>query len=75
MADQEFYSVYRERIENKLRHKNVQIARTERLLQTLPPEQRASFEGLLDEETAHRNELQRELDELFRLLEEQKKAL
>lgn len=75
LSDREFYLGYRERLEHKLRHKNQQIARTERLLQTLPPEQRISFGGLLDEEVNHRNELQRELDELFRLLEEQKKAL
>ena len=75
LSERDFYLGYRERLEHKLRHKNQQIVRTERLLQTLPSEQRASFEGLLDEEIGHRNELQRELDELFRLLEEQKKAL
>lgn len=75
LSDRDFYLGYRERLEHKLRHKNQQIARTERLLQTLPTEQRTSFEGLLDEECNHRNDIQRELDELFRLLEEQKKDL
>ena len=31
-----FYIGYRTRLENKLRHKNTQIARAERLLPTLP---------------------------------------
>lgn len=74
LSDREFYMGYRERLEHKLRHKNQQIARTERLLQTLPPEQRSSFVVLLEEECSHRIELERELDDLFRILEEQKKA-
>jgi CheY-like chemotaxis protein len=36
LGEKEFYQGYRERLESKLRHKNVQISRTERLLQTLP---------------------------------------
>jgi hypothetical protein len=39
MNDEEFYTGYRERLESKLRYKNTQIARTERLLQTLPQDQ------------------------------------
>ncbi len=74
LSDKEFYTGYRERLESKLRHKNQQISRTERLLGTLPVEQRPSFEGLLAEERSHRDEIQAELDELFRLLEEQKKS-
>ena len=36
LGEHEFYSGYRERLEHKLRHKNTQISRTERLLTTLP---------------------------------------
>ena len=68
MSDDEFYQGYRERLEAKLRHKNTQIARTERLLPTLPTEQRPSFEALLNEARQHRDEIQEELDQLYKLL-------
>jgi len=45
MSESDFYRGYRERLENKLRHKSQQIARTERLLATLPPEQKPAFES------------------------------
>lgn len=73
LNDQEFYQGYRERLEAKLRHKVTQITRTERLLQTLSPEQKPAFEALLTEARTHRAEIQKELDELYRLLEEVKK--
>jgi len=66
----EFYRGYRERLENKLRHKNTQIARTRRLLENLPEEQKPAFQALLEEARGHRDEIQQELDELFRLLEQ-----
>jgi CheY-like chemotaxis protein len=70
MDERDFYLGYRERLESKLRHKNTQIARTERLLETLPDEQKPSFEALLTEARSHRDEIQRELDHLYRLLEQ-----
>lgn len=70
MDEQEFYRGYRERLEYKLRHKVNQIQRTERLLETLPDEQRPAFEALLKEVRSHRDEIQRELDELYRLIEQ-----
>jgi CheY-like chemotaxis protein len=73
MSDDQFYQGYRERLESKLRHKNTQIARTERLLPTLPAEQRPSFEALLNEARQHRDEIQDELDQLYKLLEQVKK--
>lgn len=70
LDEQEFYQGYRERLEYKLRHKINQILRTERLLETLPDEQRPAFEALLQEVRSHRDEIQRELDELYRLIEQ-----
>jgi len=70
MSDTQFYQGYRERLEAKLRHKNTQIARTERLLPTLPLEQRPSFEALLTEARQHRDEIQSELDQLYKILEQ-----
>lgn len=74
MTDNEFYKGYRERLEHKLHHKSVQIARTERLLQTLPEEQKPAFEALLAQAESDRREIQVELDELLKILNEGKQA-
>lgn len=70
MNTEQFYKGYRDRLENKLRHKIGQIQRTERLLESLPAEQKPAFKSLLDEACGHRQEIQHELDELYRLLEQ-----
>ncbi len=72
MNERDFYQGYRERLEHKLRHKNTQIARTERLLATLPVEQKPAFETLLKSATSDRDEIQRELDQLYKILQELK---
>lgn len=69
LGDVEFYQGYLRRLESKLRHKNSQIVRTERLLETLPVDQKASFEALLQQEVSDRDEIQIELDELYRILD------
>ena len=69
LGEREFYIGYRERLEHKMRHKINQIQRTERLLETLPEEQKPAFKALLDEACGHRDEIQKELDELYQLLE------
>jgi CheY-like chemotaxis protein len=69
LGEREFYQGYRERLQDKLRHKNVQIQRTERLLETLPAEQQPAFRALLAEARCHRDEIQAELDQLHRLLQ------
>jgi CheY-like chemotaxis protein len=70
LDEQQFYRGYRERLETKLRHKIGQIQRTERLLETLPEDQKPAFRALLDEARGHREEIQRELDDLYQLLEQ-----
>jgi CheY-like chemotaxis protein len=70
LDDEQFYRGYRDRLENKLRHKIGQIQRTERLLETLPEDQKPAFRALLEEARAHRDEINLELDELYRLLEQ-----
>ncbi len=72
MNERDFYQGYRERLEHKLRHKNTQIARTERLLATLPEEQKPAFTSLLKSATADRDAIQAELDQLYKILEELK---
>ncbi|NTV37315.1 MAG: hypothetical protein HGA53_10210 [Anaerolineaceae bacterium] len=68
LADADFYAGYRERLESKLRHKSTQIARTERLLDTLPDEQKPAFRSLLNQAIHDRDEIQNELEQLFKLL-------
>ncbi|MEN4011651.1 MAG: response regulator [Chloroflexota bacterium] len=70
LEDEEFYEGYRERLESKLRHKQTQIARTERLLHTLPEAQKPAFQALLQQAMADRDEIQSELDQLLTALEE-----
>ena len=73
LGEHEFYIGYRERLEHKLRHKNTQIARTERLLTTLPENQRPAFETLLTQTRRDRDEIQVELDEIHQILDELKR--
>lgn len=70
LEEAEFYQGYRERLEAKLRHKVTQIARTERLLGSLPEEQRPGFQAMLEQAVSDRNEIQKELQELNRILTE-----
>jgi CheY-like chemotaxis protein len=70
MEDQEFYSVYKDRLESKLQYKTSQITRTERLLENLPDDQKPAFLALLDEARAQREEISHELDQLYLLLEQ-----
>jgi CheY-like chemotaxis protein len=65
LEDRRFFLGYRERLENKLKYKKTQIARTERLLQSLPAEQRPAFESLLKEAIANRDEIEVELNQLI----------
>lgn len=68
-----FYNGYRTRLEDKLRHKNSQIARAERLLPTLPPDQKPAFEALLQQSMRDRDEIQTELYDVHKTIEELKK--
>lgn len=72
LDEREFYAGYRERLESKLRHKSQQISRTERLLQTLPEEQKPAFQALLAEARSHREEIQEELDQLYKMIDQAK---
>lgn len=70
LGEKEFYSGYRTRLENKLRQKNQQISRTERLLETLEEEQKPAFEALLKESLDHRSQILEELDDIIQILNE-----
>ncbi|MBI5841449.1 MAG: response regulator [Chloroflexi bacterium] len=69
--DQEsFYMGYRARLENKLRYKRTQIARAERLVQTVSEDQRPAYEALLQQALLDRREIEKELKEVLRIIEE-----
>lgn len=68
-----FYVGYRTRLENKLRHKNSQIVRAERLLATLPLDQKPAFEALLQQSTRDRDEIQAELYDIYKTLKDLRK--
>jgi CheY-like chemotaxis protein len=70
MKAADFYKGYRERLENKLRHKNTQISRTERLLTSLPPEQVPAFKTLLKQSNEDRDEIQNELNQIYTILDD-----
>jgi CheY-like chemotaxis protein len=68
-----FFNGYRTRLENKLRHKNSQVARAERLLPTLPTDQKPAFEALLKQSIRDRDEIQSELHDIYKTIDELKK--
>ena len=70
LAQQDFYIGYRARLENKLWHKRRQIARAQALLPTLPADQQESYEALLKQSMQDRDEIQTELDEIHRTLDQ-----
>ena len=74
LGEKAFYTGYRERLEHKLRHKNTQIARTERLLTTLPADQRPAFETLLQQARNDHDEIQAELKQIYQILDDYKKS-
>lgn len=68
LGEAEFLRGYRTRLENKLRQKNQQISRTERLLENLPEEQAPAFRTLLNESIGHREQIEIELNEIIQAL-------
>lgn len=68
----DFYQGYRERLEHKLRHKNTQIARTERLIPTLPEAQRPAFQSMLKQALNDLENIRAELQDIYRMIDELK---
>ena len=64
LSEADFYEGYHQRLEKKLNQKNMQIARDERLLETIPEDERPTFRASLQMAINERDELQRLLDEL-----------
>ena len=68
LKEREFLMGYRKRLEMKLQQKSSQIARAERLLETLPPEQKPGFVTLRQQSINDREEIQAELGRIKEFL-------
>ncbi|HET6596178.1 MAG TPA: response regulator [Anaerolineales bacterium] len=64
MSEAEFYEGYHQRLERKLQQKNTQIARDERLLQSIEESEKPTFQASLQMAKNERDELQSLLIEL-----------
>ncbi len=69
MSEEEFYQGYRQRLEKKMQEKITQITRDERLLETIPEAERATFTASLQMAMNERDELQRLLGEINNRME------
>ncbi len=72
LADQEFNQGYSDRLEDKLREKEAQIRRAQRLVENVPTEQRPAFEALLAQTRVQRDEIEEELRTLQQLINQSK---
>ncbi len=68
IQEREFFMGYRDRLEMKLRQKNTQIARTERLLETIPAAQKPGFESMRIQALDDRQAIQTELEQIKKFL-------
>jgi CheY-like chemotaxis protein len=68
MDKQQFLQGYTKRLEVKLGHKNAQIVRNERLLETLPESLRPAFEEMLRDNRNQRDQIEFELDQIYKRL-------
>ena len=64
LTEPDFYIGYRKRLKTKLNQKMTQIARTERLLETLPEEEKPSFQASLQMAISDREEIEKLLDQI-----------
>jgi DNA-binding response OmpR family regulator len=74
MSEAEFYEGYRQRLEKKLSQKVTQIARDERLLTTIPEDEKGTFRASLQMAKNERDELERLLAELRTRIEKAAKS-
>ena len=70
----DFYDGYRKRLEIKLNQKNIQIARDERLLESLSEEEKPSFQASLHQALNEREEIKHLLNEMREQLDKYSKT-
>lgn len=73
LDEAQFYNEYRKRLETKLIQKNTQITRAERLMETLPEDEKPAFQISLHQSINERQEIQHLLDEIHALMDNQEK--
>ena len=64
LKEREFFEKYQTRLETKLEQKNTQIARAERLLETVSPNEKPGFEATLNQAVSDRQSIEIELENL-----------
>lgn len=69
MDERAFYEGYRKRLETKLTQKSTQIARDERLLETLAGDEKMAFQKSLQQALAEREEVQQLISQVREQLE------
>lgn len=69
LPERDFYAGYRERLQNKLRQKAAQMARSQQQLGSLPPDQRDTYQRLMTEAQGQYDEIQHELSVLTSLFQ------
>jgi CheY-like chemotaxis protein len=74
LDENQFYNEYRKRLETKLIQKNTQITRAERLMETLPEDEKPAFLVSLHQSMNERQEIQHLLDQIHTLMEGQEKT-
>ncbi len=68
LDEKAFYEGHRERLETKLRQKSQQAARIQRLIPTLPEQQRKAYEAMLAEVERQREAIREELAQVYEAL-------
>ncbi|MCJ7825043.1 MAG: hypothetical protein MUP44_09105, partial [Anaerolineales bacterium] len=68
LANRAFQKGYSDRLQDKLQQKENQIRRAQRLVETVPVEQRPAFEALLAQTQVQRDQILEELQTLDNLL-------
>jgi CheY-like chemotaxis protein len=69
LKELEFFQGYQKRLDMKLRQKNTQIARTERLLETISADQKPGFESMLKQAMNDRQAIEVELGQIHDYLQ------
>lgn len=64
LKERDFFVKYQNRLETKLEQKKTQIARAERLLGTVPPNEKPGFEATLNQAISDRQSIELELENL-----------
>jgi len=73
LPDKAFQKGYSDRLQEKLLHKENQIRRARRLVETVPTEQRPAFEALLAQTKFQRDQIEDELRTLEALMDQHEK--